>query len=160
MFLLGVIIYISINFLYNPCLALKHWGELSDWNPTIPKMNTSSTTKIDNKETNDIDQWSYRISRKTKWILWLDKPNDYDTWLWYVLDLIKIIINRFLWMLAVIALVYVLYCGFLVLSSWSGDTNASKGKSWIRTAIIALFWIGLSRLIVSAIIRFIKTMAK
>ena len=49
-----------------------------------------------------------------------------------------------------------IYCGFLVFSSGSDDKNASKGKKWISTAAIALTGIGLSWLIISAMIRFIQ----
>lgn len=156
LFLLGIILPIWINCLCNPCLALRHWGELSDWNPTIPNMKTESTTTIDSQRTEDIDQWSHRISRKIKWILRLPQPENYNTWLWYVMALIQIAINRLLWLLGTVALFYMIYCGFLVLSWWSDDKNASKGKKWISTAALALAWIGLSRLIVSIMIRLIK----
>jgi len=43
----------------------------------------------------------------------------------------------------------------LVLTSWSDDKNAEKWKKWIKTAIIAIAWIGLAWLIVSAMIWFI-----
>ncbi len=154
LFLLGIILPICINFLYNPCL----W-ELSDWNPIIPNMKTESTTTIDEQETIEISQWSHRISRKIKWILRLPEPENYTTWLWYVTTLIQIAINRLLSLLGFIALVYMIYCGFLILSSWNNDTNASKGKKGISTAALALAWIGLSRLIVSAIIRLIKALS-
>ena len=151
--LLGIMLPICINFLYNPCL----W-KLSDWKPIIPEMEKDSTPTIDKKEPmREISQWSYGISRKFKWILRLDEPENYDTSLWYVLALIQITINRFLWILAVVALVYMLYCGFLIFSSWANDTT--KGKKWVKNTAIALAWIGLAWLIVSAIIRFIETMA-
>ena len=122
-------------------------------------MNTDSTTTLDGEPTKNIDQGSHGISEKLKWILQLPEPGNYNTWLWYVMALIQITMNWLLGMLALVALIYMIYCGFLVVSSWSDEKNASKGKKWIRNAAIALAWIGISRLIVSAIIRFIFTMA-
>lgn len=86
-----------------------------------------------------------------------DSYNDsYNTSLWKAIKLIQIAINRILWILALVALVYMLYNWFLVLTSWTESKNADKGKKWISTAAIALAWIGLSWLIVSAIIWLIK----
>ena len=96
---------------------------------------------------------------KSVWILHLPQPDTYETKLWYTLALIQIAVNWILGMLAVVSLVYILYCWFLVLSSWSEDKNASKWKSWIKNAAIAIAWIGLSWLIISAMIWFINTMA-
>lgn len=141
-----------INFLYNPCLWLRNWD------PRIPWMETKTTPQIEKKPVTSIEEWSHRMDKKSKWILQLPQPKDYDTWLGYVIALIQITINRILWILAVFAVIYLIYCGFLVLSSWSDDGVATKGKKWIRNAAIAIAWIGLARLIVSAMIRFITTM--
>lgn len=94
------------------------------------------------------------------WIIHIPQPSEYETTLWYVMKLIQVAINRVLWMLSFVALIYMLYCWFLVFSSWSGDKNAQKGKKWISTAAIALAWIGLSWLIVSAMIWFITIWSK
>ena len=152
-FLLGIILPICANYLYNPCLAL--WSREPDRNISNPDIEDSTTT-IDYKKTEDIGDWSHWMSTKSKWILQLPKPENYDTWLWYVTALIQIVINRVLWILASVALIYMIYCGFSILLAWSNDADVSKGKKWIRTAAIALAWIGLSRLIVSAMIRFIN----
>lgn len=152
--LLWTILSVWITFLCNPCL----WA-LSNWNPIIPPTNTNTDPKINQKNVSSIEGWSHWMSEESKWILHLPKPGDYNTWLWYVIALIQIAINRLLWILAIVALIYMMYCGFLILSSWSDETKAWKGKKWISTAAIALAWIGLSRLIVSAILRFITIMA-
>lgn len=152
LYILGIILPLWFYFSYTPCL----W--LSDWSPRLPDINSDSTTKVNNNPTESIDQWSHLISEKLKWILQLPKPETYNTWLWYVLALIQIAINRLLWMLALVALIYMIYCGFLVLTAWFDEKKASTGKKWISTSAIALAWIGLSRLIVSAIIRFITVM--
>lgn len=121
-----------------------------------------STPKIDNKDISDnaIWEWTTHIWDKSAWIIHLPQPKEYETKLKYTLALIKIIINRTLWILATVALVYMLYSWFLVLSSWSDDKNVSKWKKGISTAAIAIAWIGISRLIISAMIRFINVITK
>lgn len=104
--------------------------------------------------TGKIGDWTYDETDKLQWILKLPEKSDYTTRLWYALKLIQISINWILGILSTIALIYMLYCGFLVFSSWAGD-NAKKGKKWISTAAIALAWIGLSWLIISAMVWFI-----
>lgn len=118
--------------------------------------------KVDDQELTDSDpiwQWIDTTSSKGLWILHLPKSSDYDTNLWYVLAIVQIAINWILWMLAFVALVYMLYCWFLVLSSWSDDKNVSKWKNWIKTTLIAIAWIGLAWLIISAMIWIINTVA-
>ena len=109
-----------------------------------------------------ISEWSRTISDQLRWTI--DTPNtgtydNYTTSLWRVITLIQKAINRLLWILAFVALVYMLYNWFLILTSWSDTKNADKGKKWISTAAIALAWIGLSWLIVSAIIWIIGVFA-
>ena len=128
--------------------------------PKTPEMSTDSNPYIDGTWAESIQQWTTIFSEKLDWILHLPQRDDYVTALWYALSLIRISINRILGLLALVAFIYMLYCWFLVLMSWSGDKNASKGKKWISTAAIALAWIGLSRLIVSAIIWFISMISK
>lgn len=109
-----------------------------------------------------IIEWSHTISDQLNGIV--NTPNNnthdnYTTSLWRVITLIQKAINRLLWILAFVALVYMLYNWFLVLTSWSESKNADKGKKWISTAAIAIAWIGLSWLIISAILRLINNIA-
>lgn len=67
------------------------------------------------------------------------------------MDVIKNIINYALWMLALVALVYLLYHGFLIVTASGDDTQYKKWLWWVKYAAIAIAWIGASRLIVSAI---------
>lgn len=110
--------------------------------------------------TGTIAEWSKKWTQKLEWILEFPERTDYATPLGYALRLVQISINRILWILAFVALVYMLYSWFLLFSSWTSDNNAKKGKKWISTAAIALAWIGLSWLIVSAMIWFITLLTK
>ena len=115
-----------------------------DYPPSIPEVNW--------EEPGDIHDWTEGMSDKILWIISVPRPENYDTSLWYAMALIQISINWTLWILSFVALVYMLYCGFLVFSSGDDDKNASNGKKWIKTAAIALAGIGLSWLIVSVMI--------
>lgn len=151
-FLWGLIIAFSISSI---CFGLK-WGISND-----RIIDADSTPIIDGEtiEKDSIEYWSNKFSLKAKWILQLPQSQNYDNSLSYIIALVQIIINRLLWMIAVVALVYLLYCWILVFTSGSDDKNASTGKKWIYTAWIALAWVWLSWLIISAIIRFINLMA-
>ncbi len=107
-----------------------------------------------------IPQWIAQKTNRFEWILQFPTRTDYATPLWYAIRLIQVAINWILWILAFVALVYMLYCWFLVFSSWTEDKNAQKGRKWISTAAIALAWIWLSWLIVSAMIWFINILTE
>ncbi len=147
--LFWIITIFSINIWF---CRMDNWEDPSyrnkTYKPETPKVGTSTIT--------DIGDWPKTFSDKLQWILHLPKPENYNTSLWYIITLIQIAVNRLLWILAFVALVYMLYCWFLVFTSGSDDKNASKGKKWISTAAIALAWIWVSWLIISAIIRFIE----
>lgn len=74
------------------------------------------------------------------------------------MDVIKNMINYALWMLALVALVYLLYHGFLILTAAGDDTQYKKGLSGIKYAAIAIAGIGASWLVVSAIFWLIALM--
>lgn len=127
----------------------------NDFKPT--EFDWKSTPKVNDKNIQGrIDEWAYTLTNNLEWVLKPYEETEYENKLWHITSLIQIAINWILWILAFVALVYMLYCGFLVFSSGSDDKNASKGKKWISTAAIALTWIGLSWLIISAMIRFIN----
>jgi len=139
--------------------ALNLWYCLPTW-PTHSEFDPNSRYRIWVDEDEDTDKWAYTFNEKLNWVLHLPEKEKYETSLWYVIALIQITINWTLWILAFVALIYMLYCGALVISSWSDDKNASKGKKWIYTAAIAIAWVGLSWLIISAMLRFIKLISK
>jgi hypothetical protein len=162
LFILGIMIIFGLNFQYTRWLP--DWDSRdhknNDWSQWKDRDSTPSVDEEDISETDPIWSWSYVMWEKSKWILHLPQADEYKTELWYALALVKIAVNRILWMLAFVALIYMLYCGYLILSSWSDDKNAWKGKQWIKTAAIVIAWIGLSWLIISAMIWFINVITK
>lgn len=150
-----IIIFSIVSvFITNLWYCLRTWPitENFDWD-------WGSTPIMNNKEIDDINEWWKSFSDKLKWILEIPQKENYNSSLWYVTTLIQVIINWLLWILSFVALVYMLYNWFLVFSSGSDDKSASKGKKWISTAAIALAWIWLSWLIISAMIRFINNIS-
>ena len=152
LFLLGIMVVFGFN------LQFTHW--LPNWDPREERLYRDSTAIISGEVIEEDPMW-VGIKAKwddSKWIINLPIPDDYDTSLWYALALIKIGTNWLLGMLTVVALVYLIYCGFIILSSWTDDKASSKWRKWVKTAAIAIIWIGLSWLIISAIIWFIQVM--
>ena len=147
--------FILSLFIAVPILALSFGEWLKTW-PIKQDFWWESTAIIEGKTVGDIDEWSKSFTDKLGWIIKLPQKSNYTNSLNYVMDMIQIVINWLLGMLAFIALIYMIYCGLLVFSSWSDNKNATKGKKWIWTAAIALTGIWVSWLIISMILRFIN----
>lgn len=159
-----IIYLMDMQFIKKICITLlsilwfsiiSFWYCLDTPGPSHMTFVWDSSPVIDNQDIVDINEWWRTFTDKLEWILHFPQKDEYTTSLWYVTSLIQVLINWLLWILAFVALIYMLYCGFLVFSSWSDDKDASKGKKWIYTAAIALAWIWLSWLIISAMIWFI-----
>ena len=150
--LTGFLLVFSINF--------SNWAGLIGGSDVPFEHNPEvNPPKCNGEECGGIETWTTAVSNNILNIIKVPQPDSYNTKLWYVLSLVQVSINRLLWILSTVALVYMLYCGFLVFFSGAEDKNASKGKKWIKTATIALAWIGLSWLIISAMIRLITNVA-
>lgn len=76
---------------------------------------------------------------------------------WDLLEFISTILNYFLWLCAFIALIYLLYHGFMmVTASWSQD-KFEKWMSGIKYWTIALIGIWVSWYIISLIFHLVET---
>jgi len=84
-----------------------------------------------------------------------EKITNYQNAQTKTINVIKSIINYALWMLGLVALVYLIYHGFLILTASGDDTQYKKGLKGIKFAAIAIAGIGASRIIVSGIFRLI-----
>lgn len=90
-------------------------------------------------------------------ILGVDDPiTDHATAKNKTLQLVKNIINYLLTFLAVIALIYLIYNGFLILTAMGDETQYKKGIKSLQYAVIAIAGIAASRLFVSLIFRLIN----
>lgn len=128
------------------------------WNPTIY---TSDPKQILDAEwiNNPMRDWAFKIINaqdddqyKIKWITNVDEEikthNQAES---KVMQIIQNIINYALWLLSLIALVYIIYHGFIILTAAGDDTQYKKWLKWIKFATIAIWWIWLSWIIVSFI---------
>ena len=102
--------------------------------------------------------WAYNIINPVSWtgtlsgVVWVgDQISSHQNAQRKVMAIIKNIINYALWMLALVALVYLIYHGFLIVTAAGDDTQYKKGISGVKYAAIAIAGIGASWLIVSAI---------
>lgn len=71
-------------------------------------------------------------------------------------DYITVIVNYFLWILSLVALVYLLYHGFLMVTAAWDDEKYKKWWAWIKYATIALIWIGVSWFFISLLIYLVE----
>lgn len=71
------------------------------------------------------------------------------------MNVIKNIINYALWTIGLVALVYLLYHGFLILTAAGDDTQYKKWLSGVKFAAIAIAGIWASWFVVSGIFRLI-----
>lgn len=67
------------------------------------------------------------------------------------LNIVKTAINYALGMISLVALLYLIYNGVLMVTAAGEDTQYKKGSQGIKYAVIALIGVGSSRLIVSVI---------
>ncbi|MFA7298451.1 MAG: hypothetical protein WC010_02280 [Candidatus Absconditabacterales bacterium] len=75
-----------------------------------------------------------------------------------VMTVIKNLINYALGMVALIALVYLIYHGFMIVTAAGDETQYKNGLKGVKFAAIAMAGIGMSRLVVSAIFWLIALM--
>jgi hypothetical protein len=162
LFLLGIIVVLWFNFQFTNWLWSLERDHDDDgrWSHGDERDSTAIMSWEVVSATDSIWSWSKVMWDKSVWIVHLPQAENYDTELWYALSIIQITVNWILWILAFVVSVYMLYNWFLVLSAWSDDKNVAKGKKWISTAAIAIAWIGLAWLIISAMIRFIKNITQ
>lgn len=118
--------------------------------------------------TGSIERWSYGIiggdsvnpDEKISSILETDKITKHKTAMDNTLDLVKKTINYLLWFLWLVALLFMIYHGFLMLTAAGDDAQYKKWLKSIKYAAIAIWWIWISRLFVSFVFWLISTFIK
>ena len=149
--LLTIMIIFSFNSQYARWLPTRdHYQNTYSQSALRPSDWTIDGTPISSSD--PIWWWTKYMGEKSVWIINLPQVSDYDSELWYTLALIQILVNWTLWMIAFVALIYMIYNWFLFISSGSDSKRASKWKKWIGTAAIAIAWIAISWLIISIMI--------
>ena len=162
---------------------LWHWPEVNWWwgwglfwnwqwwmslwnNQTIYNTEITSIVNTEYEWTtidhNPIEIWISRITRWNNWngLVGVDTDNpitDYNIALNKILQIIQNIINYILGLLSVVAIIYLLIHGYIVLTAGGDDSKVKKWLKWIKNAFIAIAWIALSWIIISFILRVINT---
>ena len=113
-----------------------------------------------------IRQWAYQIIKSDDWnyeIWWvLDSHNEittHKTALNRTFGIITSIINYALYLVSLVALIYLLWHWFIILTASWDDAKYKKWMKWIKYATIALLGIWLSRFIISLIFRIVENIA-
>lgn len=111
--------------------------------------------------------WAYNIVHSysgdvVEWIVKAEEDQPIRTHgeaMWDTLQVIKNAVNRALWMLSLVALVYILIQWFIILTAAGDDNKQKKWLAGIKRAWLAIIWIGLSRFIVTFIFWIIRWIA-
>lgn len=113
-----------------------------------------------------IRQWAYQVVKSDDGNYTIDGIVDNDseitkhsTALNRAFWIIKNIINRALWLLSLVALIYLLIHWFMIVTAAWDEAKYKKWLKWITNAAIAIWWIWLSWFIVSFIFRVITNIA-
>jgi hypothetical protein len=165
-----IIIFTILNI---GIFASVSWQWLQLWqDDVILNMDPDNTLNVydnNNPISDPLRQWAYKIidadatntiSSQELWGIvnpWLIQ--DHWTAMTSTMIIVKNIINYALWLVSLVALVYLLYHWFLMVTAAWDDAQYKKWMKWLRLAAIALIWIWLSRLIISFIFWLINNMA-
>lgn len=129
------------------------------WDTTI--YTTDANEAIDTQDINSpLREGAYKVivwdESKSEQKIWGitssdDKITDHQTAKSEVLGIISNFINYALWLLSLVALIYLIYKGIIVLTAAWDDTKYKEWLKWVRYAVIAIAGIWLSWIIVSFI---------
>ena len=105
-----------------------------------------------------IREWAYQIVHSNDWdyeIWWIinndEQIQEHNVALETTLDIIRNIINYALWLLSLVALIYLILHGFMMVTAAGDDERYKKWLAWIKYAAIAIGWIWLSWFVISFI---------
>ena len=109
-------------------------------------------------------QWGAQKTENLPWLPGLDAKkwiiNNPTTAADTVMASVKNVVNRWLGLLAFIAIVILVRAGFKMLFNANDDGEQKKAFATVRNVAIALIFIGCSRLIVTAIFRLVWEFTK
>lgn len=97
-----------------------------------------------------IRSWVSEVARDVNWIIDYEIL-DSDDAQYETLTYVRRIFNYFLMFLASVALVYLLYHGFLMVTAAWNEERYKKGLKWISFAVIAIVWVWVSWMIISLV---------
>ena len=163
---------VSISIIMNLCFvsAQEWWFSIHNqniYNRNILKVldTNYNGTPID---MNPIEVWIWHIiiwedetNPQLSWLVWTDQEiTEYSDALRKILKVIQNVVNYLLWLLWVVALIYLILHGFMILTAAGDDSKMKKWLKWVKNAFIAIAGIWLSWLIISFVLRLIKTITE
>lgn len=168
-FIWFIMIVLIANF-----TVITFWQWLQLWSDeTILNKDSDNTLNVDNNNnpiTNPIREWVYKIidadstnTISTDELKWLSNPwmiSTHNVALNKTMSIIKSVVNYAISMVSLVALVFLIYHWFLMVTAAWDDAQFKKWNKWIKTAIIAIAGIWLSWLFVSLIFYIIEKMYK
>ncbi len=163
-FVLIILIFLSLFFTY----SYSKFDFVND--DSILTKDVDDVINTDNID-DPLRDWAFMVisnentaedSDENKTINWVLKNDSQIKNFWEakktVLDVIKQFVNYFIYLLSFVALVYLLYHGFIMLTA-KDDTKYNEWMKWIKYAWIALAGIWLSYFIVSFIFYLVRIFA-
>ena len=159
----------SFIFIISSSILLTNvfWQWLDLWN-TNTILNTDINSTVDTNNGNwtiwdPIREWAYQIIHSSDGnheVLWLidDEITNHDTALSKTLAIINNIINYALWLLSLVALIYLILHGFMMITAGGDDTKYKQWLDGIKHAAVAIAGIWLSWFIISFIFWIIKNL--
>ena len=154
---------ISWCYVLNFCTALMGLGDKTTIYNTGQEYAIAPIPQDPETEGSILHMWSRRIFWQwdiTYWLVWTDQAiDDYNIALTKILTVIQNVVNRALWILWLIALIYLIIHWFMILTAAGDDSKQKKWLKWVKLAFIALAWIWLSWIIVSFILWLINILS-
>ena len=158
----------SFIFIASSSLLLTNafWQWLQLWNTTtILNTDINETINTDSSNGNGtiwdpIREWAYNLVNADNWVAkdkleWIidneQAISEHSVALQKTLDIIKNMINYALWLLSLIALIYLIAHWFMIVTAAWDDAKYKKWLAWIKYAVYAIWWIWLSWFIISFI---------
>lgn len=151
-FIISFILMLSGCFIFGICKAGMWLGNMSTiYNPDITKVIDTQYNNwaIDNP----IEDWAKRVTPEWAGLAGTDTEiTDYTDALGKVLHVIQNVVNYALWILSLVALIYLIIHWLMIMTAAWDDGKMKKWLKWVKNAFIAIAWIGLSRIIISFIL--------
>ena len=145
----------------NFCIAQMSLGNITPIHNTDIWQAIAPIEQDPNGDGSILHVWSHRIfwiwNWNIDWIVWADEQIDnYNIAMTKILTVIQNVVNYTLWLLWVIAVIYILIHGFMILTAAWDDSKTKKWLKGIKNAFIAIAGIWLSWIIISFILRLIN----
>lgn len=84
------------------------------------------------------------------WLIYTEVESTQQSWE-QTSNFIKWLTNYALWIIWLVALVYLLYHGMMAVTAWADEEKLKKWIGWAKYAMIAIFWIAVAWFMISLV---------